>query len=248
MRRHTWLPYAQYRAVLSSQPRPMRLHPSTATRPVTHLTIQVPCEGPVACDEPTGDQEGVAQGRGLTAPYAEPHFSQQWTHAALYDGMLAASRMTGDARYRDAMQRMFEHFDWKLIDTRFSHADDEALGRAYLELYQEHPAPERIDATRALLDRLIARTDDPGRSCGGGATRCSWRPQCLHACRRSQGIASIWTTWIKSGGSPSRNGRRLGQGSGADTAPIRLWSALNGRLLDGQLSTVTPYARWEPQE
>src|SRR3984957_15016530 len=47
---------------------------------------------------------------------AEPIFNQQWTYAALYDGMLAASKTTGDPRFHDAMVKMAAHFDWKLID------------------------------------------------------------------------------------------------------------------------------------
>src|SRR5437763_497229 len=38
----------------------------------------------------------------------QPIFNQQWTFAALYDGFLAASKVTGDAKYRDAMVKMSE--------------------------------------------------------------------------------------------------------------------------------------------
>jgi hypothetical protein len=34
---------------------------------------------------------------------SEKMFNQQWTYAALYDGMLAASKTTGDPRYHDAV-------------------------------------------------------------------------------------------------------------------------------------------------
>ena len=33
----------------------------------------------------------------------EQRFNQQWTFAPLYDGLIAASRTTGDPRYRDAV-------------------------------------------------------------------------------------------------------------------------------------------------
>ncbi len=94
---------------------------------------------------------------------AQGRMNQQWTYAALYDGLLAASATTGDPKYRDAVLGVARQFDWKLLDTRFPHADDEALGRAYLELYQQSPEPERIAAVRATLDRLIARPDDPAK-------------------------------------------------------------------------------------
>jgi unsaturated rhamnogalacturonyl hydrolase len=92
---------------------------------------------------------------------AEAIFNQQWTYAALYDGLLAASKTTGDLRYHDAIVKMAAHFDWKLIGARFPNADDMALGRSYMGLYLETRDPMRIADTKATLDRLIVRPDDP---------------------------------------------------------------------------------------
>lgn len=98
---------------------------------------------------------------------AEPKFNAQWTFAALYDGLLAASTATGDPRYRDAVLHFAEQQHWKLLNERFPHADDMALGQAYLDLYLADPPaqrkPERIADTKAILDRLIARPDDPAK-------------------------------------------------------------------------------------
>jgi unsaturated rhamnogalacturonyl hydrolase len=92
---------------------------------------------------------------------AEAIFNQQWTYAALYDGLLAASKTTGDPRYHDAMVKMAGHFDWKLIGARFPNADDMALGRSYMDLYLATRDPIRIADTKATMDRLIVRSDDP---------------------------------------------------------------------------------------
>jgi unsaturated rhamnogalacturonyl hydrolase len=94
---------------------------------------------------------------------AEPIFNRQWTYAALYDGLLAASKTTGDPRYHDAVVKMAAHFDWKLIDARFPHADDMALGQSYMDLYLETHDPVRVADTKAVLDRLIVRPDDPDK-------------------------------------------------------------------------------------
>ncbi len=94
---------------------------------------------------------------------AEKTFNQQWTYAALYDGMLAASKATGDTRYHNAMVRMAQRFDWKLLNVRFPHADDMALGQAYLDLYSETRDPVRMADTKANLDKLIVRKDDPSK-------------------------------------------------------------------------------------
>jgi unsaturated rhamnogalacturonyl hydrolase len=94
---------------------------------------------------------------------AEPVFNQQWTYAALYDGLLAASKTTGDPRYHDALMKMAVHFDWKLLDGRFPHADDLALGQSYMDLYLENHEPVRIENTKAILNRLVVRSDEPDK-------------------------------------------------------------------------------------
>jgi len=98
---------------------------------------------------------------------AEPKFNSQWTFAALYDGLLAVSTTTKDPRYRDAVLKFAEQQHWKLLNDRFPHADDMALGQAYLDLYLADPPaqrkPERIADTKAILDKLIVRPDDPSK-------------------------------------------------------------------------------------
>jgi rhamnogalacturonyl hydrolase YesR len=88
-------------------------------------------------------------------------YSRQWTFAALYRGLLEASATTGNPEYRDSVLNMARKYDWKLIDTRFSHADDEALGWSYLTLYEQQPDAERLADTKRILDQLVARPDDP---------------------------------------------------------------------------------------
>jgi rhamnogalacturonyl hydrolase YesR len=98
---------------------------------------------------------------------AEPNFNSQWTFAALYDGLIAASAATGDPRYRLAVFHYATQQQWKLLDNRFPHADDMALGQAYLDLYlADRPTqrkPERIADTKAILYRLTVRPDDPAK-------------------------------------------------------------------------------------
>ncbi len=94
---------------------------------------------------------------------AERSFNRDWTYAALYDGLLAASRTTGDPRYHDAVVRMAEGYSWKLLDDRFPHADDMALGQAYMDLYLERREGVREADTKAVLDRLVVRKDDPAK-------------------------------------------------------------------------------------
>jgi len=94
---------------------------------------------------------------------SETKFNQQWTFAALYEGFLAASTLTGDAKYHDAMVKMGDKFGWKLISNRFPHADDMALGQTYFDLAMADHKKEYAADTQANMVRLIARPDDPNK-------------------------------------------------------------------------------------
>ncbi len=93
--------------------------------------------------------------------HAQEHYNIQWTYAALYDGLLAASRATGDPRYHDQVLAVAEQNHWQ-FGPRFGHADDEAIGLTYLTLYAENHDPARLNPTREGMDKLLARPDDPG--------------------------------------------------------------------------------------
>ncbi|MBV8672618.1 MAG: glycoside hydrolase family 88 protein, partial [Acidobacteriaceae bacterium] len=90
------------------------------------------------------------------------YFSQDWTFAALYAGFIAASRTLPEPRYEAAMMQVGNKFDWKL-GPRLSHADDQAIGQTYLELYQEHHDPKMIAPIQAQFDALMKTPDDPER-------------------------------------------------------------------------------------
>ena len=95
----------------------------------------------------------------------ESRFNRLWTYAALYDGLIAASKTTGDPAYSNAVLKFSEAEKWLLIEDRFPHADDIALGKAYMDLYLADPKsarkPIRMANTKENLDRLIVRPDDP---------------------------------------------------------------------------------------
>lgn len=95
--------------------------------------------------------------------HAEGRYNIDWTYAALYDGFLAASKTTGDNRYRDKVREIAQQNHWEL-GPRFAHADDEAIGFSYLTMYAEHPAPKEIAPTRDGMDKLLARPDDPKKN------------------------------------------------------------------------------------
>jgi unsaturated rhamnogalacturonyl hydrolase len=90
---------------------------------------------------------------------------QIWTAAVLYTGFIEASNATGDAKYRDAMLKLSQGFNWSLRGGAYPNADDIAIGQTYLDLYLKDKSPEKIAALRQHLDSLIdldtLRPNDP---------------------------------------------------------------------------------------
>jgi unsaturated rhamnogalacturonyl hydrolase len=86
--------------------------------------------------------------------------SQDWTFATLYVGLIAAAQTLHEERYKDAVLQVAEHDQWKL-GPRVTHADDQAIGQAYLLLNRDDPAPGHIAPMRTQFDQLMQIPDDP---------------------------------------------------------------------------------------
>jgi len=95
--------------------------------------------------------------------HSDDRYNIDWTYAALYDGLLAASKTTGDTKYHDWVLKVARDYKWQLAP-RFAHADDEAIGLTYLRFYNESHNPDQLAPTREGMDRLIARPDDPAKN------------------------------------------------------------------------------------
>ena len=89
----------------------------------------------------------------------EQGFDQDWTFAALYAGFMSVPDKANGKAYRAAMMRMGEKFRWEL-GPRPMHADDQAIGQTYLELYSEHHRPAMIAPTRSRMDAMLQVPDD----------------------------------------------------------------------------------------
>jgi rhamnogalacturonyl hydrolase YesR len=125
--------------------------------------------GPLATDlspllKPKAIQAAMKKVGDWQLKVGESHFNRLWTYAALYDGLLAASKTTGDPAYSNAVLKFSEQEKWLLIESRFPHADDIALGKAYMDLYFSDPKssrkPVRMANTKDNIDLLIVRKDD----------------------------------------------------------------------------------------
>jgi len=90
------------------------------------------------------------------------HYSRDWTFAALYAGFMALPPAVNGTTYQSAMQGMGKQFNWQL-GPRPAHADDQAVGQTYLELYEKTQDPVMLAPTQASMDTLLQRTDDPAK-------------------------------------------------------------------------------------
>jgi len=85
--------------------------------------------------------------------------SQDWTFAALYIGLLAASDTLNDDRYRNDVLSVAKHFNWTL-GPRKTHADDQAIGQSYLRLYGQDLDAQRIAPLETQFDEIMQLPDD----------------------------------------------------------------------------------------
>ena len=88
-------------------------------------------------------------------PIDSRHGNRGWVQGAFLTGVMEAYRATGDTAYVDYARRTADANGWQL-GPRPQHADDHIVGQTYLELHALEPAPEKIAATLAGLDRLLA--------------------------------------------------------------------------------------------
>lgn len=93
---------------------------------------------------------------------AQADFDQDWTYAALYAGFMAVPDAAGGKKYRQAMLSMGKKFNWQ-PGPRLAHADDQAIGQTYLDLYERYHDPAMLAPIRARVDAVMQLPDDPNK-------------------------------------------------------------------------------------
>jgi len=83
------------------------------------------------------------------------HKTTDWTHGALYAGMMALAGITEDPKYAEAMARVGETNQWKLGARKF-HGDDHCVGQTYCELFFRTRDPKMIRPMREQFDDILA--------------------------------------------------------------------------------------------
>lgn len=93
---------------------------------------------------------------------AQPYFDQDWTFAALYAGFMAIPDNVAGNKYRNAMRQMGDTFQWQLGPRPF-HADDQAIGQTYLELYRQYKDKQMLEPTQRRMDAMVQSPDPKTR-------------------------------------------------------------------------------------
>jgi len=78
-----------------------------------------------------------------------------WTNAALYTGIMAMYRTSGNKKYLKTLEGFAESINWS-CGPRLRHADDICIGQTYLELNEIKPSPQKIEKVQARVDSLMA--------------------------------------------------------------------------------------------
>src|ERR1019366_745107 len=83
------------------------------------------------------------------------HPPTDWTHGALYDGMMALGDLSADPKYRAAMMSAGQTNLWKPGKNVY-HADDYCVGQMYCEMYSLYRDPGMIAPLRERFDYILA--------------------------------------------------------------------------------------------
>ena len=80
---------------------------------------------------------------------------RDWVIAPLYDGLLRTALVTGEAKYLAAVIRFGQQAGWMAYNRKY-HADDYAVGHAWLDIYQMDPTrKERLEPMKKHLDYVL---------------------------------------------------------------------------------------------
>jgi rhamnogalacturonyl hydrolase YesR len=101
------------------------------------------------------------------------HPTHHWTQAPFFLGLANFYQVSGDARYREALDGFGKPLSYG-PGPRVTHADDHAVLQAWLELYKLDQDPAKMNPSVAHFDKVTAALSSkpPGSISGGTFTWC----------------------------------------------------------------------------
>ncbi|MGI8906953.1 MAG: glycoside hydrolase family 88/105 protein [Candidatus Sumerlaeaceae bacterium] len=85
-----------------------------------------------------------------------------WIRSAFYTGVMATYETTKEPKYLEAATRWADALNWTPVPPNTRHADNQACGQTYAELYLLQKDPRRIAGMQACFDQQMA-APQPGR-------------------------------------------------------------------------------------
>jgi len=95
----------------------------------------------------------VAADWQLAHPAAK-YTALEWENAAFYAGLEAVAEHSRSLRFHEALVRVGEANGWQL-GPRVYHADDQAVGQTYADLYRQSRDPRMIAPMKARFDHVL---------------------------------------------------------------------------------------------
>ncbi|MES2657713.1 MAG: glycoside hydrolase family 88 protein [Verrucomicrobiota bacterium] len=101
------------------------------------------------------------------------HAVHDWTQAPFFLGLANLNQVTGEAKYRDALNGFGKQLSYG-PGPRVTHADDHAVLQAWLEEYRLDEDPAKLNPSIAHFDKVTAAlaTETPKSISGGSFTWC----------------------------------------------------------------------------
>ncbi|HTB62764.1 MAG TPA: glycoside hydrolase family 88 protein, partial [Opitutales bacterium] len=109
----------------------------------------------------------------LGNPTTDP--TKGWVNAAFYDGVMALTKTSKDAKYFDAMLNVGQDNRWQL-GQRIYNADDHAVAQLYLDLYEIQKSTDMVQPTRERYDEILdfPKSDNLDFTLSDHDNRWSW--------------------------------------------------------------------------
>ncbi len=96
-----------------------------------------------------------------------------WTYGAFYAGVMALDSVADTPKYHEAMLAIGKKLAWQ-PGKRPYHADDQAVGQMYLEMYLKDHDPAMLGPIKAKLDNILAHPSTDSLEFGKGKQDRYW--------------------------------------------------------------------------
>lgn len=118
-------------------------------------------------------RDNLALVAGWQVEHPKKRSPLNWTYGAFYSGMAQYAQAVPEGIGRDFLRKTGEAQGWKILKRHY-HADDHAVGHAWLEMAMEDGPPAASGPIRAVLDKVMARPSSASLQFGTPGCQDRW--------------------------------------------------------------------------